>query len=176
MSLTAHVRSIAGVDSDTVADSVIDAALAANRVWVDEPVEWLTRRVGRATVWGVLEGVEVIDAAGEVVDQEDAGVVIDASGGVLLDTDGEYPAWSIRGWGFDVFAAAASVCDAAAASTAGAYDFTSDGDSFSRSQQARAYASAADRFRRLALPRTVRATGARRDDGVTGRTVRRADR
>ena len=78
-----------------------------------------------------------------------------------LAIPGQYPPVFITGRVFDVYAAAADLLEMRAATAARSFDFTSDGQSFHRSQMAAGLQRQADIFRRRALPTISKAV--RRD-------------
>jgi hypothetical protein len=175
MSLTSIVRDLTGTTSDLVPDSVIEHALAANRAYASIPIVWHTTRVGLADPGGVFETATLHDTNGSELNLETVGATIDARGGVLLDAAGTKRKWTVRGFVYDLHLVAAITCDAAAAAVAKEFSFTTDGQSFSRSDQAQAFRDAALQFRRLAKVRRV--PGQRTDDAAAaGASSRRSRR
>lgn len=112
-------------------------------------------------------------------------VTVQDATGTTLDASG-YTVDALRGWvtfasdqagsaryanltAYDVYAAAADLCEAWAARLARSFDYSGEGQSFSRSQMTRELRAQADRYRALAWPVTSPMTRSdvRADDGDT---------
>jgi len=80
----------------------------------------------------------------------------DRNGGHWTFATSQVPPVLITGACYDVYGAAADVLEEWAAKEKLAFDFSSDGQSFSRSQKARALTDLSQLYRRKQWPRTVR--------------------
>jgi len=145
-------------------------------VWSDEELQdWLDAHrieVIRAPLQyarTVVGGQVVIrDYATELSNWEGDATLTDADGNTLAPetanlvvgrwsfTAHQQPPVHLTGRSYDVYAAAADALEARAAQFALAYDFTADGASYHRSQQAQALLALAKQYRRRSRPRVAR--------------------
>ena len=89
------------------------------------------------------------------------------NGIVTFTADTTGTAYYLTGRSFDLYGAAADVCEAWAQKVALEFDFSTDGQSFSRSQKAAMLSAQAERFRRKAR-RATSSSKVTRDDLATG--------
>lgn len=155
---------------------LINDASGESAVWTDEELqEWLDAHCDEvieeplAYAWQTVDGESVVLAyVASCGNWESDAALTDANGDTLTaDSENlvvgrwtfnehQQPPVYLTGRSYDVYAAAADALEARAAQFALSYDFTADGASYHRSQQAQALLALAKQYRRRSRPRVAR--------------------
>jgi hypothetical protein len=155
---------------------LINDASGESAVWTDEELqEWLDAHRDEvieeplAYAWQTVAGESVVLAyVASCGNWESDAALTDANGDTLTADrenlvvgqwtfdEHQQPPVYLTGRSYDVYAAAADALEARAAQFALAYDFTADGASYHRSQQAQALLALAKQYRRRSRPRVAR--------------------
>lgn len=148
----------------------------ADQAWTDEELQdWLDAHGEAAVVepltyaWQWVAGAQVVLAYTAGRGYWEADAALTAADGTTLTADSanlmvgrwafnahQPPPVHLTGRSYDVYAAAADALEARAAQFALAYDFSADGATYHRSQQAQALLALAKQYRRRSRPRVAR--------------------
>ena len=154
---------------------LVNDPVGASQIWSDDQLQdWLDGQrtdVVRAALyynWAIVAGANaVLNYFAETGDWESDAALSDVEGTTL--TPGavnlltgrwtfaahQAPPVYLTGQTYDLYAAAADVLEARAGQLAGAYDFTADGATYHRSQQAAGLLALARQYRGRSRPRMI---------------------